>query len=64
MPRLAPAEADPDLRRLGLYRASHYTESYGGTQKTVTSKTRESNIRDGIREKLRKAVKRLSEQPK
>ncbi|MCX6925811.1 MAG: hypothetical protein NT154_21785 [Verrucomicrobia bacterium] len=57
-------EAAPELRRLGLYRASHSTESYGGTQKTVTSKTRESNIRDGIREKLRKAVKRLSEQPK
>jgi hypothetical protein len=57
-------EADPELRQLGLYRASHSTEMYGGAQKTVTSKTRESNIRDGIREKLRKAVKRLSEQPK
>jgi hypothetical protein len=57
-------EADPELRRLGLYRENHSTERYGGAQKTVTDKTRESNIRDGIREKLRKAVKRLSEQPK
>ena len=57
-------EADPELRRLGLYRASHSTEQYGGAQKTVTNKTRESNIRDGIREKLRKAIRRLSEQPK
>jgi hypothetical protein len=57
-------EADPELRRLGLYRENHSAERYGGAQKTVTNKTRESNIRDGIREKLRKAVKRLSEQPK
>lgn len=53
-------ERDPELRKIGLYRADHSTDKYSGTQTVASAKTRDANIRDGIREKLRKTVERLA----
>jgi hypothetical protein len=57
-------ERDPELKRIGLYRAEHSTEKYGGTQPAATPKTRNANIQDGIRERLQKAIKQLANLPK
>jgi hypothetical protein len=57
-------ETDPELKKLGLYRAEHSTERYSGTQLVATTKTRNANIRDGIKDKFRKAIQRLAEVPK
>ena len=51
-------EANPQLRPLGLYREKH--SLLEGQQKTVTHKTRESNIRDGIKEKVQQAFEQLA----
>lgn len=56
-------ERDIELGKIGQYRAEHSTEKYEGTQAVATAKTRDSNIRDGISEKLRKAIKRLAGSP-
>ncbi len=54
-------ENSPSLSKIGQYRANHSNSE--GAQKTVTEKTRISNIRDGIKDQLRKAVKRLAKSP-
>ena len=51
-------EANPELRPLGLYREKH--SLLEAQQKTVTHKTRESNIRDGIKEKVQQAFEQLA----
>jgi len=53
-------ERDPELRKTGHYRATHSTDKYSGSQPTATPKTREANIKDGIKEKLRKAIQRIA----
>lgn len=57
-------ELDPQLRGIGKYRAEHSTERYSGSQAKATAKTREANIRDGVKDKLRKAIQRLANLPK
>jgi len=56
-------ERDPELKNIGLYRADHSTDRYSGSQRVATAKTRNTNIKDGIREKLKKAIQRLSKSP-
>jgi hypothetical protein len=51
-------EKHPDLRPLGLYRENH--SLLQAQQRNPTHKTVESNIRDGIREKLKQAFKQMS----
>ena len=57
-------ERDPKLKKIGLYRAEHSTVRYEGTQTVATPKTRNANIRDGIKELWYKAFKRLAASPK
>jgi len=53
-------ERDTELREKGQYRAEHtFTHAIGAQKKTI-SRTRETNIRDGIKEKLKGAIKRLA----
>jgi hypothetical protein len=54
-------EKVPRLRKLGEYRSNHSVKEAAQTE--VTAKTREANIRDGIREKLQNAVKRIARVP-
>lgn len=49
-------EKDPKLRPLGLYRAKHSINRGGLT----ATGTRNANIRDGIKEKLKSACNRLA----
>jgi hypothetical protein len=51
-------EKDPRLKQLGLYRAEHSYEI--GAQQKTTPRTREANLRDGIKEKLKAAIERLA----
>jgi hypothetical protein len=48
-------EKNPDLKTLGEYRVKHSEQV--GAQEQVTKTTGESNLRDGIRERLSKAFK-------
>jgi hypothetical protein len=53
-------ERDTELRETGQYRAEHtFTHAIGAQKKTI-SRTRETNIRDGIKEKLKGAIRRLA----
>jgi hypothetical protein len=45
------------LITIGEYRSKH--SEYIGQQKKVNDKTRDANIRDGIKEKFQKAIRRL-----
>ena len=51
-------EKDPHLMNLGLYRAEHSYEM--PAQQKATPRTREANLRDGIKEKLKRAIERLA----
>jgi hypothetical protein len=51
-------ERNPELRPLGLHREKHSVQQ--SQQKTLTARTAESNIRDGIRDRLRKAMKLMA----
>jgi hypothetical protein len=51
-------ERNPELRPRGLHREQHSVRQ--AHQKSVTVRSSESNIRDGIRERLRKAMKLIA----
>jgi hypothetical protein len=51
-------ETDPELRKVGRYRSNHYEEK--SVKKRGTNRTREQNIRDGIREALRRPIRALA----
>ena len=51
-------ERDTALRKIGQHRADHSYKT--GAQQKTTPQTREANIKDGIRESLRLATKRLA----
>jgi len=53
---LGHPEGDQGLRTLGWYRRNHASNRAGGS----TCKTTDSNIQDGIKEKLKQATKRLA----
>lgn len=55
-------ECDPVLRQLGMHRQNHSVQR--GAQQRVSPRTRESNIRDGIKEALKAAFRRLANPPK
>jgi hypothetical protein len=54
-------ELDPELEKLGIYREQHSV--YVEAQKKATLKTRQSNIRDGIKSKLKAAFNRIASFP-
>jgi hypothetical protein len=51
-------ERNPELRSLGEYRKKHSVQE--GAQKNLTPATAESNIKDGIRDRLRRAFEQLA----
>ena len=51
-------EDNPDLRKIGEYRKRH--SEHIGQQKKVTQKTEKANIRDGIRDRIFKAVRAIA----
>jgi len=51
-------EMNPELRSLGKFRKNHSVQQLA--QKSLTPGTVESNIRDGIRDRLKRAFKRLA----
>lgn len=53
-------EKHPNLRQLGTNRKDHSYEL--GQQKKVTDKTRDANVRDGIKKSILSAVKRIFKQ--